>query len=113
MKIDDYRFGKIVIAGAEYTSDVIVFHNRVEVGWWRIQGHSLQREDLEAILSVKPHTLIVGCGAVGMMRVPKEIEEFLAGLNVRLIALRTAPAIREYNKHADDAGFVGAFHLTC
>jgi hypothetical protein len=121
MKIDGYRFGKIVIAGREYTNDVIVFHNRVEPEWWRVQGHSLHREDLETILSARPHTLIVGCGAFGMMRVPKEIEEFLAGLNIRLIALRTSAAVREYNKHmrpnggpsGDDTGVVGAFHLTC
>lgn len=113
MKIDDCSFGRIVIAGKEYHGDVIVFHDHVRPDWWRAEGHSLTREDLEEILASKPHTLIIGCGAVGMLRIPAETKEFIEGLNIHLIALRTAAACKEYNEHAVDAGVVGAFHLTC
>ncbi len=113
MKIDDYSFGRIVISGKEYHADVIVFHDHVRSGWWRMEGHSLHREDLEQILAAKPHTLIVGCGAVGMLRVPGEIKDYLAGLGINLIASRTGAAVKDYNSRADDARVVGAFHLTC
>jgi len=113
MKIDDYSFGRIVIAGKEYHVDVIVFHDHVRSDWWRTEGHSLHREDLEEILAVKPHTLIIGCGAVGMLRVPEKIEELLAGLGINLVALRTGAAVENYNSRAADARVVGAFHLTC
>jgi len=113
MKIDDYSFGRIAIGGREYRSDVIVFQDHVRPDWWRKEGHSLHREDLGEILAVKPHTLIIGCGAVGMLRVPGEIKAFLESQRIRLIALRTGAAIEEYNAHADDPNAVGAFHLTC
>jgi hypothetical protein len=113
MKIDDYSFGRIVIAGKEYHGDVIVFHDHVRADWWRAEGHSLHREDLEEILAAKPHTLIIGCGAVGMLRIPAETKNLLDALNIHLIALRTSAACKEYNAHAEDAGVVGAFHLTC
>ncbi|MHA1839475.1 MAG: hypothetical protein ACTSYO_05915 [Candidatus Ranarchaeia archaeon] len=38
--IDKYEFGCIVIRGQEYTSDVIVFPDRVIDGWWRKERHS-------------------------------------------------------------------------
>jgi hypothetical protein len=113
MKIDDCGFGRIVIGGKEYRNDVIVFHNRVRSDWWRVEGHSLHRDDLEEILAAAPSTLILGRGAVGMMRVPASIESLLQERGITLVSLRTGAAVKEYNSHADDPGVVGAFHLTC
>lgn len=113
MKIDKYRFGRIVIDGKKYTNDIIVFHDHVSSGWWRSNGHKLQREDLDEILAAKPTTLIVGCGAIGALRIPEETRRFLADNNVRLIDLRSGAACKEYNNHSSDPGVVGAFHLTC
>jgi len=33
MHISDYRFGRIVIDGKTYTSDVIVYPDRVDPSW--------------------------------------------------------------------------------
>jgi hypothetical protein len=46
MMITSYDFGHIIIDGKRYTSDLIVFPDRVKVGWWRKEGHRLQLEDL-------------------------------------------------------------------
>lgn len=113
MKIDSYSFGRIVIGGEEHRSDVIVFHDRVKAGWWRVEGHSLHEEDLEEILAARPATLIIGRGAVGVMRVPKAIESLLAQRGIKLVACRTGAAVEEYNKHSGDPSVVGVFHLTC
>jgi len=113
VKIDDYGFGRIVIGGREYRHDVIVFHDRVRSDWWRAEGHSLGREELDEILAASPSTLIVGRGAVGMMRVAADVEALLKERGISLIALRTGAAVKEYNKRSGDPGVVGAFHLTC
>ncbi|MDD5556717.1 MAG: MTH938/NDUFAF3 family protein [bacterium] len=113
MRIDDYSFGRIVIGGGEYRSDVIVFHDRVRPDWRRLEGHALHERDLEEILAARPSTLVVGRGAMGMMRVPSAVAALLEGRGVRLIARRTAAAVREYNDRAGDPSVVGAFHLTC
>lgn len=113
MKIDSYRFGRIVVGGEAHTRDLIVFSDRVTPAWWRRNGHSLSPEDLGAVVDASPSTLILGRGAVGMLRVPEATERYLAERGIRLVALRTAAAVEEYNRHAGDAGTVGAFHLTC
>ena len=46
MNIEDYRFGRVVIDGRAYTSDVIVFPDRVKDNWWRNEGHELCPADL-------------------------------------------------------------------
>jgi hypothetical protein len=113
MKIDSYSFGRIVIGGREYTRDVIVFHDHVKPDWWRKEGHSLRREDIEEIISFAPSMLIVGRGAIGVLRIPDEVRSLLGDLKIRLVDLKTGAACEEYNTHGDDPRVVGAFHLTC
>lgn len=113
MRVESYRFGRIVIGGTAYGSDVIVFHDRVTPRWRRKQGHGLCGEDLGEIIAARPSTLIVGRGAMGMMRVPAETRTLLEERGIDLVALRTGKAVDEYNRHADDPTVVGAFHLTC
>lgn len=113
MKIDDYRFGRIVVGGTEYRADLVVFHDRVCPNWWRREGHRLHGGDLGEVLAAKPSTLIVGCGALGMLRIPEETRALLKGARIELVELSTAAACEEYNRHADEPLVVGAFHLTC
>lgn len=34
MIVDDYSFGRIKVGGKEYTSDVIIYPDRVDSSWW-------------------------------------------------------------------------------
>ncbi|RLI30667.1 hypothetical protein DRO48_02760, partial [Candidatus Bathyarchaeota archaeon] len=45
--IEAYGFGYIVVDGKRYTSDVIIFPDRVMDGWWRKEGHRLYVDDLK------------------------------------------------------------------
>ena len=47
--IDSYQFGEIVISGKEYSSDVIIFPDRVIDNWWRETGHELCLEDITEV----------------------------------------------------------------
>ena len=44
--IDSYHFGQIMINGENYSSDVIIFPDRVQGEWRRKKGHELGLEDI-------------------------------------------------------------------
>ena len=114
MTVDAYSFGRIRIDGVDYTSDVLVFPQRVRDRWWRREGHSLCMEDLAEVLADPPQHLVVGSGCYGNMRVP---EETLNALRARGIAVKvciTGDAVAELNRlQREAARVVGALHLTC
>ncbi|NOZ26375.1 MAG: hypothetical protein GXO94_09845, partial [Nitrospirae bacterium] len=97
MHIDSYSFGRIVIDGKTYTSDVLVLPQRVLSPWWRRQGHLLQMEDLSEALKERPEVLIIGCGFSGVMKVPRGLTEELEGLGMEVVAEKTTDAVRIFN----------------
>ena len=113
MHIDDYSFGKIVIHGEVYTSDVIVYSDRVDASWWRKEGHYLQKEDLYDIIKARPEIVIIGTGNWGVMKVPDETLNFLASKGITAYAERTEKAVALFNLEQKNKKVIGAFHLTC
>jgi len=111
--IDSYDFGQIIIDGRRYTTDIIVFPDRVRGGWWRREGHRLHVEDLEEIIQEKPEVLIVGTGYSGLMRVPTSVGDYLKDKGIELIAQSTTEACKTYNRLAQSKRVVAALHLTC
>lgn len=111
--IDSYSFGKIVIDGKTYTSDVILYPGKVDESWWRKDGHLLQKEDLMDVIQYNPEVLIVGTGAYGLMKVPDETKQFLEAKEIELIAEETGKAYKTYNELKEKRKVIAAFHLTC
>jgi len=111
--IDSYDFGQIIIDGRRYTTDVIIFQDRVRDGWWRKEGHRLHVEDLEEALREKPEVLIVGTGYSELMKIPSEIKKHLESEGINLIAQRTTEACKTYNRLIQSKRVVAALHLTC
>lgn len=112
MPIDSYGFGRIVIDGKEYRSDVIIGPGTV-ISWWRREGHRVVFEDVEEILKEKPEALIFGTGYSGVMRVPKELIERLKASGVEVIAEDTKAACDTYNRLSESRRAWAALHLTC
>jgi len=114
MKIDLYAFGKIVIDGKAYTSDVIIYPENVDASWWRKEGHRLQPADLETVIRKKPDILIIGTGKLGAMEVPEETLSFLRsqGIDVRVAPTEKAVEIFK-SSHGENKKIVAALHLTC
>ncbi|MDI6800818.1 MAG: MTH938/NDUFAF3 family protein [Thermodesulfovibrionales bacterium] len=83
MKIDHYSFGRITIENKTYTSDVIIYRDRVDPSWWRKEGHYLHVEDLSDVINAKPDVLVIGTGYSGVMVVPKETFEFIKSKDYR------------------------------
>ena len=112
--IDHYQFGKIIINGKSYSSDVIVFGDIVRDEWWRNQGHELCISDIkDAIDEFDPTVVVVGTGKFGMMKILPETESFLESRSIRLIAQKTGKAWKTFNSLANSEKVLGAFHLTC
>jgi len=113
MRIDSYAFGKVVIDGRSYISDVIIYLDRVDPRWWRREGHLLCVQDIETAIEEKPDLLIVGTGSPGRMRVLPETELRLKHEGIRLIAKPTDEACTVYNQLAPTRRVVACLHLTC
>ena len=108
--IEDYSFGRIVIDGKTYTSDVIVLGNTV-LNWWRKQGHVLNPEDLTAVIEESPEVLIVGTGAYGSMKIPEKTVQFIRDSGITLIGEKTGKAVEIFNMTQEKKA--AALHLTC
>jgi len=114
MHIDSYQFGRIVVDGTAYNSDLIILGGAVRPNWWRGQGHLLSVEDLQTVIAAGPSVLIVGCGASGMMKVPDATRQTLAEHQIRLEALDTRKAVQRFNELSrQGANVAAALHLTC
>jgi len=114
MQIDSYQFGKIVIDGADYSKDCLIFDGVVQANWWRKQGHLLSVEDLQPVIAAKPSLLIVGCGASGLMKISDEVREVLLEEDIQLEAVDTARAVERFNELSQtNVKIAAALHLTC
>lgn len=112
--IESYDFGRMVIDGRLYTSDLIVHPGGVKDRWRRREGHSLHIEDIEKALRPPPEILVVGTGFSGLMAVPPATLEFLEGKGIEVRIESTGRAWRTFNElEGRGRRVVAAFHLTC
>lgn len=111
--IEKYTFGQIKINGNTYTSDVIVYPDRVNDNWWRKQGHLLVPQDLEDAVDTRPDTLVVGTGNSELMKVPDSTREWVSSQGIKLIIQPTEKACNTYNQLSQSEKVVAALHLTC
>jgi len=111
--IDSYRFGQIVVNRKKYSSDVIIFPDRVQESWRRSKSHELSLEGITEAIAENPEVLIAGTGAYGMMRVLPEVPAELETRNIRFIAEPTKEACDIYNQLCHSQRVVAALHLTC
>ncbi len=113
MHIDDYSFGRIVIDGKTYTSDVVIYPDRVDSSWWRKEGHNLHTEDLEDVVSARPDIVVIGTGNSGVMRVPEKTVTFLESRGIRVFVEKTGKAVGIFNGQQGREKIIAALHLTC
>jgi hypothetical protein len=111
--IDHYRFGRIIIDGITYGSDVLVYPERVDDRWWRQESHRLSLEDVQKVVRAHPRIFVVGTGYFGRMKIDPAVSETLKREGISLVAERTAKACKLYNQLRDTGMIVAAMHLTC
>jgi hypothetical protein len=113
MRIGEYRFGRVVVEGEVYTSDVIVYPDRVVSDWWRRRGHELCVQDIPEVLRERPEVLVVGKGSPGLMEVPPETRAALAENGIEVVVLPTEAACSYFNEVQARRRTVACLHLTC
>lgn len=111
--IEQYSFGKMTINGRTYTSDIIIFPDRVDDSWWRKSGHFLVSADIQTVFEAGPEVIVIGTGFYGLLRVGKEVRERAEAEHIILTAEKTKKAVDSFNRYYPQKKTVGAFHLTC
>lgn len=115
MKIDSFSFGKITIGGTTYTSDVIVYPDRVHSPWHREEEHRPQISEFADIVRAEPDILIIGTGYAGVMSVPDQIRNYLISKGIDIRVDKTAKVVELYNSLllAGKEKVIAALHITC
>lgn len=111
--IESYSFGEIKIDGKKFTSDLIIYPQRIDSHWWRKEGHALNIEDITDIIEASPDTLILGTGMSGLLKILPETKRFIESKGIKLISKKTEKACRLFNELCDKEKVVAALHLTC
>lgn len=111
--IKSYNFGNIIVDGKKYTSDLIIFPDKIIDNWVRKKGHELNPDDIEDIIQYNPDYLVIGKGAYGFMKISRKTKEILKSNDIELIALKTKKACKKFNEISEEKDVVGAFHITC
>ena len=113
--IDAYSFGRMVIGGREYRSDLIIYPDgRIVDEWWRASGHRLRLDDLQSLLKASPEIIVAGCGSSGMLRPDPNLSNQLRDQSIRFFSAPSTEAVDIYNRLIQSDSMVGAgFHLTC
>ncbi len=113
--VEDYEFGRIVVGGKKFTSDVIVGSDRIiNPSWWRKEGHSVCKEDVREILSYNPEIVVFGTGYYGVVKVEKEVENIFGEKGIRIEKMKSSEAVKRFNELLNQGKrVVLAIHLTC
>ena len=111
--IDSYKFGEFIIKGKTYKSNVILIGETAKQGRY-LENHKLILDDFTELINAKPSTIIIGIGAYGVVKPPKEIIEFIEKQGINVIKEKTGDACKTYNSLLKQGKKVAAFlHNTC
>ncbi len=111
--IDSYSFGRMVVDNKAYTSDLIIFSDRIQSSWWRKTGHRLCLEDLDDVFLEELEVLVIGTGFSGLMKVEDDVKRKARTTGVELLIDKTEKAVQRFNEIYLSKQTIGAFHLTC
>lgn len=114
MRIERIGFGKLILDGRTFTSDLIIHPDgRVVDGWHRQRGHRLSMEDISGLVAAGPDMIVAGTGVYGLMTPDADVEKRLLQSGIDFLWARNKKAAEIFNHHVS-TGHVGAcFHLTC
>lgn len=112
--IEEYKFGKMRIAGKVYNSDLVITPSGILSPWWRREGHLLELKDLGELKDLDVEHVVIGTGYNGMMEVLDELTDYFKARGVKVYVADTRKAVELYNTLVEKGSKVlGAFHLTC
>jgi hypothetical protein len=110
--IDSYSFGKFVIGKKEYKSNITIINGKAQEHRY-LPDHELKLDDVLPLINAKPSCIIIGIGAYGVMKVPKEISEYIEKQGIKLIIEKTGAACKKYEELAKKTKVAALLHNTC
>ena len=113
MNIDAFSFGTITINGRSYTTDVIVFPDRIQEDWKREEEHRPQISEFAEIVKAEPDVLIIGTGYGGVLSVADQVRNYLTSKGIEVRVEKTKDAIELFNTLQGTEKVVAALHITC
>jgi len=113
MNIESFTFGSITIEGTTYTTDVIVYPDRVDGSWVREEEHRPQIREFADIVKAEPDVLIIGTGYAGVLSVPDQIRNYLTSKGIEVRVEKTRQAIEMFNELRNKEKVVAVLHITC
>ena len=112
--IESYNFGEIVIDSKTYTSDIIIYLDRIDSSWWRKTSHDLGTYDIpDQVFKQNPDVILVGTGSPGLMKVLPEAKKLIESKRIKLVIEDTQKACATYNQLSKIQKVIALFHLTC
>ena len=112
--ITEFSFGRIVVEGQTYNTDIKIVQGKLMPDWWRQSGHSVEIDDVQEILKSDSEILVIGKGQPGYMRVSDSLRRYLARNDIQVIEEPTPEAIRIFNRlKAQGKRVSGGFHVGC
>ncbi len=112
--IESYSFGRMVVDGQAYTSDLIIFPDgNIRDSWWRKAGHTLSIDDITELADSGPEIIIAGTGASGIMKPDAGLAGVLATKGIEFKSAPSEEAVELYNGLCGSRKTGACFHLTC
>lgn len=110
--IDHYEFGKIVVSGKTYKSDIVIMSDgSIQPG--PEDMHYVLEEEIDHILNMPElKTLVIGTGAEGNGRLRKKLIRKVEAKGITLKMMLTGEAMKMLNE-TPKAGLVAMLHLNC
>ena len=111
--INKYDFGKFTIGKKEYKHNIILLGEEIKRAR-DLEDHKLKVDDIALLINAKPFVVIIGTGAYGLIKVPKDIVDYVKDRGIPLVIQPTEVACKAYNDLTKRGKKVAAFlHNTC
>jgi hypothetical protein len=117
-KIDQTKFGAIIISGTTYEHDVIIRMNgQVEKRKKKLSkaiygtSHIISLDEAKYIYENGAEQLIVGTGQSGMAKLSDQADEYFKDNKCRVDLRPTPEAVKAWNKA--NGAVIALFHITC
>jgi hypothetical protein len=117
-KIDNTRFGSIIIKGKAFKHDVLIrLDGRVEKRKKKLSkaiygtSHVISLAEAEHVYQQGAERFVVGTGRFDSVRLSDEAADYLGQRDCQVDLLPTSEAVRFWNE--TEGAVIGLFHVTC
>jgi len=114
-KVDELRFGSIIIEGRKYHRDVLIFADgtvkKRKGGLLMFGSHKIKRKEIEELAKDTPEVIVIGTGTDGVAKLATEAESWN---DLSLLVQPSYDAVDKLNELIEQRKKAAALiHITC